>query len=89
MACNEGTNSVTFGGDAGELRWGYHQAAVLGPWTITGETLTATVVSADAFRTSQPAVTFRVSRSSGVPWEWRIAELNIAGASLRARLIQE
>lgn len=89
MACNEGTNSLTFGGATASLMWGYHQAAVLGPWTITADTLTATVVSADAFRTSQPALRFRVSRSSGVPWEWRIADLNIAGSSLSARLLQE
>jgi hypothetical protein len=89
LACNEGTNSVTFSGVDASLVWGYHEAATLKDWTITADTLTAKVVSFDAFRTQQPSLTFRVSRQNGVRWEWRVAELQIAGGALRARLLQE
>lgn len=82
-------NKLAFSGTAGELRWGYQPAAVLGSWTLTDDTLTAQVVSHDAFRTSQPSLTFRVNVQNGAHWEWRVAELSIAGQSLRATLLQE
>jgi len=81
-------NAFVVRGQEGELRWGYHPAAVLGPWTITGDTLTATVVSHDGFRTSQPSVTFRVTRPQGAPWVWAIDTLQIAEGTLTARLRQ-
>lgn len=81
-------HKVIFRGREGELRWGYHQAAVLGPWTLTanpsGGALTAIVVRADAFRTSQPSLTFRVSRQHAAPLVWPVTTLHIADGSLTA-----
>jgi hypothetical protein len=84
--------SFTCRGVVGELRWGYHLAAVLGPWTLAmspgGLDLTATVVSHDAFRTSQPSVTFHVTRQDKAPWVWPVESLQIANGVLSARLTQ-
>ena len=82
-------NAFVVRGQEGALCWGYHQAAVLGPWTITGDTLKATVISHDAFRTSQPSVTFRVPRPRTAPWVWPIDTLQIANGTLTARLRPE
>jgi len=77
-------------GQAGELRWGYHEAAILGPWTLSadgaGGDLTATVVRSQAFRVQQPALTFRVSRQRAEPWKWPVLSLHIVGTTLYARL---
>jgi len=77
-------NSVTFRGPEAEIRWGYLPAAVLGPWTLAGETLTATVVSHDTFRTQQPSLTFRVNRQNSPPWTWTVTTLHIANGTLTA-----
>ena len=81
---------IVLRGPAAELRWGYYVAATLGAWTVTvkdgiGE-LTASVVSADTFRTSQPSLTFYVSRQNSRPWVWPVDTLQIAGGTLTARL---
>lgn len=72
------------------MRWGYHRAAQLGPWTFTadatGGDLTATVESADAFKLSQPALTFRVDRQNGPAWIWPVLSLHYADGALSARL---
>lgn len=82
-------NTITIRGDEGAVVWGYQTAAALGSWTLSGESLTATVKSHDAFRTSQPSLMFRVTRPNGIRWEWRIAALQIAGSTLQATLLQE
>lgn len=82
-------NSVTFHGLDGEIRWGYLPAAVLGPWTLTADALTAKVVSFDAFRASQQPVTFRVNRQNAEPWIWPVTSLRIADGTLTASLKQE
>lgn len=83
-------NQTTINGRVAELSWGYHQAAVLGSWTITvnpsGCALTATVVSHDAYRTSQPSVRFRVTRQHAAPWVWPVTALHIADGTLTASL---
>jgi hypothetical protein len=82
-------NTITLSGPAAELRWGYHQAASLGPWTVkqTGGTieLKAQVVRADAFRASQHPLTFIVPRSPQ-PWTWPVRSLSIADGRLTATL---
>lgn len=81
---------VSIRGSSGEVRWGYHCAASVGPWTITAEgsggTLTATVVSHDASRVSQQPLTFVVTRPGAQPWRWELATLQINGDHLIATL---
>jgi hypothetical protein len=83
------SNRVTVGGLSGEVRWSYHTAASVGKWTVTadasGHTLTAVVVSHDAFKVSQRPLTFVVDRGRG-QWIWSINTLQIAGDTLTATL---
>ena len=82
--------SMTITGPQAQLRWGYYQAAQLGSWSVEagpgGGTLTATVVSQDAFRVSQRPLTFVVTRPKGVVWRWPIQTLQIAGTTLTASI---
>lgn len=82
-------NHVSMKGLSGAVRWAYHCAATVGPWTLvtdpTGSTLTAQVVSHDAFKVSQQPLTFVVARPNG-QWIWPIESLQIAGSTLTARL---
>jgi hypothetical protein len=83
-------NTFTARGVAGDVRWSYHKAAALGSWTMTtgaeGITLTASVLSADAFKVSQRPLTFTVSRPNGVTWRWPIDTLQISGTEFTATL---
>ena len=83
-------NKFTFTGHAGEVRWGYQVAALVGTWTLTvqptGTDLSAEVTSADTYRIEQPSLTFRVTRQNGRRWEWPIESLLVAGGTLKARL---
>lgn len=80
---------VVIRGPKAEVRRSYQCAATLGPWEVSarhdGGTLTAQVVSSDAFRLSQPALTFVVPRQS-TAWKWPIVSLRIAGQTLTAEL---
>lgn len=85
---------VSIRGSAGEIRWGYHLAASVGPWSIlaegSGGTLTGTVVSHDTFRVSQQPLTFLVARTDGqAPWRWSITGLQIMDGALSASLSPE
>lgn len=80
------SNTFVMRGEAAELRWGWHQAAALSSWQINGDTATATVVSADAFRVSQRPVTFVTQSPKGYTWTWPVHSLQIDGAQLTARL---
>jgi hypothetical protein len=83
-------NSFAARGAAGVVRWSYHTAASLGPWTMAlgpeGITLTASVLSSDAFKVSQQPLTFMVVRPNGVTWRWPIQSLQIDSGSLTASL---
>lgn len=79
-------NTITFRGPSAELRWSYYVAATLGPWSIDGTTLTATVTELDALRASQQPLTFVVPRTSGESWRWSIQSLQLAGMSLTATI---
>jgi len=82
-------HAFTFRGEAAEVRWGYHRAASLAAWEFhpkpDGAVVTAKVVSTDAFRLSQPALTFVVPRPKG-PWVWPVTSLQQAGASITMTL---
>lgn len=81
---------VVIRGPEGHVRWAYHKAASLRSWVVQVEpsksTLTATVVSTDAFAVSQSPLTFVVPRPKGQPWRWPIISLQIADTSLTATL---
>jgi hypothetical protein len=79
-------NSFTLRGPSGEFRCGWHQAAVLGDWTITGPHLTATVVSQNEVWMSQPSLTFRVVRPNAAPWVWTVDSLQLANGTVTARV---
>lgn len=71
------------------LRHGYHVAGTLGAWTVTktehGWTLTASVLTSDAFRVSQRPLAFVAKHQTGL-WCWPITTLQMTGASLSAEL---
>lgn len=77
--------SITVRGQAAVLKWGYHDAATLGSWTLYLGTLTAAVVSADQFRITQQPIVFVASHAAGA-WRWPIEALSIADGTLTARL---
>ena len=82
-------NTFTIRGEAAELRWGYHLAATLNDWTFTpgssSITVTARVVSSDAFRVSQRPIVFAVQRPHMV-WRWPVLSLQIVDGALSASL---
>jgi hypothetical protein len=69
-----------------EVRWGYHRAAALGPWSLVNDVLTAEILDGDPLRLQQAALTFVVLRPNGLPWTWPVLELQLAGRQLTARL---
>ena len=79
-------------GQAAECWWGYYKAAGLGAWTVTRAefgtwTLTATVLTPDAFRMQQRPLTF-VARHANGTWRWPILTMDPDGGpnQLRATL---
>lgn len=82
---------VTVRGVNASLRWGYAQAAALRDYTVVREdehkqwSVSATVVSSDAFRIAQRPLAFIAPHAKGV-WRWPIQELQISGDSLTASL---
>lgn len=73
-------------GAAAELRWGYHRAAALGAWSVTGApgdwTLTATIFDVDDYRVSQRPL--YVVTPNG--WTWPVNTLQIADGTLTASI---
>lgn len=86
-------NTIRVAGVAGSLRWSYREAAALGSWSMEhvglSLTLTAHVVSLDAFAVSQRPLTFRVTRESGVVWSWPVESLQVVDNALTATLRSE
>ncbi len=82
-------NSFVFRGEAAELRWGYHPAATLKDWILTPSatslTVTARIVSSDAYRVSQRPIVFAVPRQA-VTWRWPVLSLQIVGETMTASL---
>jgi len=76
-------NKVTMRGRAGEVRWAYHRAAEVKQWELFGSTLTATLVTADAYRLAQNPLTFVVPRSNGA-WSWPLENVQVDGQSFSA-----
>lgn len=82
-------NKATIRGVEAVIRWGYHSAVRLGPWTVdvdaTQRTLSGTVIESDTFKASQQPLTFVVSRPQGT-WTFPVNTLHIAGNELTASL---
>jgi hypothetical protein len=76
-------HQVTMRGPEGAVKWGYHTAASLGSWSVTGQTLTAKVVSVDTCAVTQQPLTFVVPRPRGA-WRWTVTALHIADGTLTA-----
>lgn len=78
---------MTSAGPAGEIRWSYLPAVIFGPWHASlhpaGGTVTAQIVSVDAYRASQAplSLTLPFGRQIG---RWPVLILQIEGASLTA-----
>ena len=81
-------NKVTMRGQAGELRWSYHRAAEVRQWELFGSTLTATLVTSDAYRLAQSPLTFVVPRANGA-WSWPLESLQVDGQSITATVRAE
>jgi hypothetical protein len=79
-------NRAVIRGPEAFVKWGYHVAASLGPWTLTAEggggTVTAKVVQHDACAVSQTPLAFVVPRPKGHKWVWPIHGLQISGDQL-------
>lgn len=79
---------MTMTGRSARLKWGYYEAAELGPWSLVGHThgggtLTATIVSSDALRVTQAPLTFVHPNGT---WEWPILTLQITNHALTAEV---
>lgn len=72
-------------GEAATVRWGYYDAAVLGPWTLEAGTLTAAVRQSDTFRLGQQPLHFVVSRPHG-EWRWPVLTTSVTEGELTATL---
>ncbi len=75
-------------GPSAVVKWGYRDAAVLGPWSVTGHaagggSLTATIVSSDTFRVTQAPLTFVHPNGK---WTYPILDLQITDRTLTALL---
>lgn len=79
-------NQIALKGVAGEVRWSYHRAAVLGAWKMEGASLSATVLEQDTFRLSQQPLEFVVPRPNGAAWSWPIGTVRVEGSTLHAEL---
>lgn len=77
-------------GAEASIRWGYHAAATLSPWTITREDggpyrLSGTLTTTNPYRLSQRPLVVVVPHQAGA-WRWPITELQMTGASIAATL---
>ena len=82
------SNEFVITGATAVVKWGYREAAVLGSWSVKGHTqgggsLTADVVSSDAFRVTQTPLTFVHPNGR---WQWLILDLQITDRTLTALL---
>jgi hypothetical protein len=79
-------NRAVIRGQEAQVRWGYHLAASLGPWTLTAEgassTVTAKVVTHDACAVSQRPLTFVVVRPKGQKWVWPVEHVAVSGDTI-------
>lgn len=81
-------------GARGALLWGYHEAAVLGTWSIrkTGKpgqfvwTLVASVARVEPFQIRQRPLLFSAPRFGGGMWAWGVEHVDVGASRISARL---
>jgi hypothetical protein len=82
-------HAIRITGKLGVIRWGFHEAATVGPWTIqndaAGVALTAPVTASDPFRLTQAPLSFQAAVGAGT-WRWPVESLTILDGTLTARL---
>ncbi len=84
------SRSVTLEGMSASIRWGYHLAGELGPFTVTRDadgawSVSGTVLKSDAYRVSQCPLVFVAPHQDG-SWRWPITSLQIVDGTLTASL---
>lgn len=76
-------------GQSGAVRWGYHCAATLGPWSMTstadGGTFTAQVTQHDEFRIQQNPLVLVVPAGAS-QWRWWLRDVRMSGTTLTAAI---
>lgn len=81
---------ATIKGQTAVLRWGYHVAAQLGPWSVVvtpeRSTVTADIVQRDEYKSSQQPLKFVVERPGGHDWVWPIESAQMTDGTLTASL---
>ena len=81
--------AVEVSGVVAALRWGYHEAATLGPWTArkdgAGWRLEARVGSVHTFRVTRRPLVFEARHATGA-WRWPVIELQVQADALTAQL---
>jgi len=83
---------LTISGPEAVIRWGYHRAAVLGPWSMTRRAdgmaydVTATVTSVNAHQIAEDGLTLTTEK----PWRcrWPITSHTIVNSTFTATLGQ-
>jgi len=81
-------NELTMSGATATVKWGYRDAAVVGSWSIRGHaqgggSLTAKIISSDAFRVTQAPLTFVHPNGK---WTWPVLTMQITDHTLNAEL---
>jgi hypothetical protein len=84
-----GQHRVVFEGAAAVVRLGYQRAAVLGPWRVEGDTLTARVLDVDGFRITQGPLTLEITNLTGLPTVRPLADVTVYQGQLTARLVRK
>jgi hypothetical protein len=83
------SHAIRITGKAGVIRWGFHTAATVGPWTIqndaAGADLTATLEGVESFPLSQRPLVFQAAIGTGT-WRWPVESLTVTDRTLTARL---
>jgi hypothetical protein len=82
-----GVQRVTFSGVKAVVRLGYQRAAVLGPWTIDGGWISATVEDVDGFRITQAGLVLEIQYADGAPTYRPLDSVSVSGGRLTARLV--
>jgi hypothetical protein len=72
-------------GPSGNIKWAWHRAASLGPWTIENDLLTASVSDQDELGLSQQPLVFEHTLG-GQPMRWPIQSLQVSSGTLTAVL---
>jgi len=73
-------------GQSGQIRYGFYEAAAIGPWQLDAEsdgraTIRARVVVANAYYLTQRPLCLVLSRAN-ITWQWRDVAPSISGHTM-------